>query len=241
LVVGQLELEVERLEALAALMEREVDGPRLRAVLERASILTEEAARRVTRSHAEARSTYHRATSALWPLLEREKEKGSPDLVGGGDDANEAPEPAVELVSAGPISAGRDEASGSQIEPEDPAGAWAQTADESKGSVEEWPPGPERQNGVFRPAPAPGNTPSEAPVEGRGPAGHGDDPSVATPPRPAWATLVPLSACRRADSLLTEEEEKAKNGSDQAVDSGEGSVAFLLRPGTELAAGSPGG
>ena len=61
-------------------------------------------------------------------------------------------------------------------------------------------------------------------MEGRGSEGEGDDPSVAARPLPAWATLVPLSACRRADSLLTEEEEKAKNGSDQVVDSGESSV-----------------
>jgi len=53
--------------------------------------------------------------------------------------------------------------------------------------------------------------------------------------------LVPLSSCRRADSLLTEEEEKAKNGSDEVVESGESSVAFLWKPGTEIAAGSPGG
>ena len=117
LLVGQLELEVERLQAVAARLERDVDGPRLRAVLERASILTEEAARRVTRSHAEARSSYHRATSALWPLLEREKEQGPPEPA-DDDDHNEAREPAIE-----PVSACRDEASGSQIEPEGSLGA----------------------------------------------------------------------------------------------------------------------
>ena len=220
LLVGQLELEVERLQAEATRLEREIDGPRLRAILERASILTEEAARRVTRSHAEARSSYHRATSALWPLLEREKEQGPPEPA--DDDHNEAREPAIE-----PVSACRDEASGSQMEPEDPSGAWAQAVDESAGSVEGRPSGPDRQNGVFSPAPAPENRPSEAPVEGRGPEGHGDAPSVVAPPRPwpAWAASVPLSACRRADSLLTEEEEKAKNGSDQVVDSGECPVA----------------
>ena len=87
LLVGQLEGEVERLRAEADRLAREVDGPSLVAVLERAAILTEKAARRVTRSHAEARTTYHRASSALWPMLEREKEEGSPESVGDDDDA----------------------------------------------------------------------------------------------------------------------------------------------------------
>ncbi len=68
------------------------------------------------------------------------------------------------------------------------------------------------------------NTPSEAPVEGSGAEGEGDDPSVEAPARSALARLFPVSACRRADSLLTEEEELAKKGSGQAVDSGESSV-----------------
>ena len=150
LLVGQLEEEAERLRAESDRLAREVDGPRLRGVLERASILTEEAARRVTRSHAEARATYHRATSALWPLLEREHEEGPPGSFDGdsdgGDDADEAGDaagaeaaalaeaasaadlrgggtgPAVAPVSAVPVPATREEAKGSQIEPEDSAG-----------------------------------------------------------------------------------------------------------------------
>jgi hypothetical protein len=56
---------------------------------------------------------------------------------------------------------------------------------------------------------------------GGGSEGHEVAPSVAAPSQswPAWASLVPVSACRRADSLLTEEEEKARNGLHQAVDS----------------------
>ena len=77
LLVGELEGEVERLRAEADRLAREVDGPRLAAVLDRASIPIDEAARRLTRSHAEARTTYHRASSALWPMLEREKEEGA--------------------------------------------------------------------------------------------------------------------------------------------------------------------
>ena len=62
LLVGELEGEVERLRAEANRLAREVDGPRLAAVLDRASIPIEKAARRLTRSHAEARTTYHRAS-----------------------------------------------------------------------------------------------------------------------------------------------------------------------------------
>ena len=51
-----------------------------------------------------------------------------------------------------------------------------------------------------------------------------EDPSVAARPLPGWVTMVPLSASRRADSFLTEDEEKAKKGSDQVVDSGGSSV-----------------
>jgi len=196
LLVGQLELEVERLQAVADRLEREVDGPRLRAVLERAAILTEEAARRVTRSHAEARATYHRASSALWPMLEREKEEGPPESAGGDDAANEATGPVSEPVSAGPVSAGRDEASGSQIEPEDPSGAGAQMVDESEGSVEGRPSGPERQNGVFSPTPTVENTPSEAPVEGRGPEGESVHTSRGAQPVPESVAAAPVSACR---------------------------------------------
>ena len=176
----------------------------------------------MTRSHAEARASYHRSSTALWPLLERENDEGLSESAGDDDD-NEATEPAIEPISAGPVSAGRDQPSGTQNEPEDLADALAQTADESEGSVEAQPSGPERQNGVFSPPPTLENTPSEARAEGGGSEGESIHTSVEAPAR--VATLVPLSACRRADSLLTEEDEKAKNGSDQVVDSGECPVA----------------
>ena len=372
LLVRELKGEVERLRAEADRLAREVDGPRLAAILDRASIPIDEAARRLTRSHAEARTTYHRASSALWPMLEREKEEGPPGSFGddgdGGDEADEAGDapgagaaalaeaasaadlrgggtgPAVAPVSAVPVPATREEAKGSQIEPEDSPARLAQRVDDPEGSVEERPSGPDRQNGVFSPAPAPENTPSEAAVKGRGsegenfhtsrvvqlnpnpqaptpkpggggrhpdepsgsthaavgrrgsgaglsgggqgfpnrtrgfggplaqridepegsvagrpsaadrqkdvpspaPAledrpseaaaeGHGSEgePSGAARPLPGWVTMVPLSACRRADSFLTEDEEEAKKGSGQVIDSGESSVDGRP-PGLEL-------
>ena len=126
LLVGQLEAEVERLRAEADRLAREVDGPSLAAVLERAAIPTEKAARRLTRSHAEARTSYHRASSALWPMLEREREEGSPPSVDDADEAGDAPRAGAAAVAeaaaeadvpgAGtepvlePVSAGREEA-----------------------------------------------------------------------------------------------------------------------------------
>ena len=198
LLLEVLNTEVERLRALADRLAREVDEPSLVAVLERASILTEEAARRVTRSHAEARTTYHRASTALWPLLDREKEEGSPESVGddANDNDNEATEPAFEPVSAVPVSAPRDEVGGTQIEPEDPSGALAQTADESEGSVAGRPSGPERQIGVLSPAPALENTPSEAWAEGDGSEGESDDPSRVAQRAPESVAAVPELACR---------------------------------------------
>ena len=56
------------------------------------------------------------------------------------------------------------------------------------------------------------------------PEGEEGVPSIAARSLPGWVTMVPLSASRRADSFLTEDEEEAKKGSGQFMDSGEGSV-----------------
>ena len=88
LLLEELEAARDRLYAEAERLSREVDLPRLVARLERASILTEEAAKRVARSHSEARSTYHRASNALWPLLDRERAEDLPE-VGEEDDTVE--------------------------------------------------------------------------------------------------------------------------------------------------------
>ena len=143
---------------------------------------------------------------------------------GEGDASTRGAQAAPEWVAAVPVPVRREEAKVSQNEPEDSAGALAQRSDDSRGSVEGRPSATERQNGVLSPAPALKNTPSEALVEGRGSEGEGGDPSVAARPLPQWVTMVPLSASRRADSFLTEDEEEAKKGSGQVIDSGESSV-----------------
>ena len=252
LLLGQLKGEVERLRAEADRLAREVDGPRLAAVLDRASIPIDEAARRLTRSHAEARTTYHRASSALWPMLEREKEEGSAESFGddgdGGDDADEAGDapgagaaalaeaasaadlrgggtgPAVAPVSAVPVPVTWEEAKGSQNEPEDMSGTLAQRGNEPEGSVEGRPSGPERQNGVFSPAPALENTPSEAPVEGRGSEGEGDAVTRVAQPAPESVAAAPVPACPEEAKVSQNEPEDAPDALAQRVDESGDSV-----------------
>ena len=61
MLVEELEFELERLRSEEERLGREVDEPSLESALKRAKILTEEAARRVARSHAESRATFNRA------------------------------------------------------------------------------------------------------------------------------------------------------------------------------------
>ena len=122
-------------------------------------------------------------------------------------------EPAPGLVAAVPEPPCRVEAGDSENEPEDSSPVSAQMVAESTGSVDSAATEPGRQNGVLGGAPASENPPPGAPE-----AGEGDDPSGAAPALPGWATAVPKSACRRADSLLNEEAARAADGSGQVVD-----------------------
>ena len=144
--------------------------------------------------------------------------------IGGGRPTSRVAQPAPESVAAVPVPACQEEVKVSQNEPEDSAGASAQRVDAPEDSVAGRPPASDRQNGVFSPAPALKNTPSRGPVEERGSEGEEGDPSIAARPLPGWVTMVPLSASRRADSFLTEDEEEAKKGPGQVIDSGESSV-----------------
>ena len=194
LLVIELEGEVERLRVEADRLAREVDQPSLAAVLERALILSEEAARRVARSHGEARTTYHRASSALWPLLDREKKQGPPEPAGYDQDdeveERAVPEPASAAeagdreeaassqpapgrVPAVPGSARKEEAGVSENEPEDSSDISAQVVDDRAGSVVCRRSLSGRQNGVLSPAPA-----LENPLGGALPEPEGDDPSA---------------------------------------------------------------
>ena len=89
LLVGLFAEELARLRDLEQRVRREVDEPRWVAALQRASILSDEAARRVTRSHAESRTTFHRALKDLFRTLDRDEEQGPPEHADDEDDHDE--------------------------------------------------------------------------------------------------------------------------------------------------------
>ena len=68
-------------------IREEVDEPSLKAALDRASILNDKDARRLGRSHGDARTTYHRATKDLWPMLKLEQQ--APDRSDDNDNDND--------------------------------------------------------------------------------------------------------------------------------------------------------
>ena len=128
-LLAVLEAELDRLRDLAARVREEVDLPSLCEALNRASILTEESARRA-RSGAEARAMFHRASRELLKTLIQDREDGVGPLssvlgpLSAGNDAGaeatpqaavvEEPAPAVAAVeagsqreAAGPAGAGR--------------------------------------------------------------------------------------------------------------------------------------
>ena len=92
-VILELEAERDRLRSEAERFEREIDGPSLEAALRSASILTEDAARRVARSHGEARAAFHRALPQFYRTLDRDAEEG-PLEEASDDDTTPAAEPA---------------------------------------------------------------------------------------------------------------------------------------------------
>ena len=214
LLETELETEIERLRAEERRLSVEVDRPSLTAALQRVSILTDADARRVARSHSEARTTYHRSAKDLWPLLEREKQEGPPEPTGDDDgehagdepageiadepgcDAGGVVQPAAEWVEVVPVSGCRVEADGSQNEPEDSAVASTQLVEGPVGSVDGGPSAPGRQNRVLGGAPALENTPPEARVAGCPAEGQGIEPGGETQPVPERVPAVPAPASR---------------------------------------------
>ncbi len=77
MLVETFEQEISLLEAERQRVWDEEDGPSLQRTLEGTSILTEEAARRVNRSHAESRSTFNRYWTALNKTLKTDAEEAS--------------------------------------------------------------------------------------------------------------------------------------------------------------------
>jgi hypothetical protein len=93
LLISALEDQVDRLRAEDERVSQEVDWPSLASVMKKASILTEDDARRVTRSHAEARATFHRASKDLIPALERDQESHLAEpTTGEGEHADDQAE-----------------------------------------------------------------------------------------------------------------------------------------------------
>ena len=81
-LVGLLQGDLDQARGLDERITRDVDHPSLKAALDRASILTDAAARRVGRSRAEARTTFHRALNDLIKMLKRDAKEGPYDPVG---------------------------------------------------------------------------------------------------------------------------------------------------------------
>ena len=85
-LLAVLEAERDRLGELEDRVRREVDYPSLREALDRVSVLSEEAARRLARSQAEARTTYHRAWKDLVSPRGSAREHGPlPEFAGDED------------------------------------------------------------------------------------------------------------------------------------------------------------
>jgi len=78
---------VDELRELEIRVRKETDEPALLEVLQRASILKDDAARRVARCQAEVRATFHRAWRDLVVVLESDEEKGLPEF--GVDDEDD--------------------------------------------------------------------------------------------------------------------------------------------------------
>ena len=123
-----LESELVRLKAEERRIWTEEDGPSLERLLDGASILTEEAARRVGRSHSESRTTFHRAWTALSLTLKRDKEEGPAETYG---------KPTPSGVDEGETEAVADRV---QIEPRSALDETAQVAQTTENSGEARPP-----------------------------------------------------------------------------------------------------
>jgi hypothetical protein len=112
---------VDELRELQIRVRKEKDEPALLEVLQRASILKDDAARRVARCQAEVRATFHKAWRDLVTVLETDEEKGLPEF-GVDDEDNdqendedgaasvmaEAPPEAVILDEPEPLATGVD-------------------------------------------------------------------------------------------------------------------------------------
>ena len=109
-LVTRLQEAVGELRELEIRVRQETDEPALLEVLQRASILKDDAARRVARCQAEVRATFHRAWRDMVVVLESDEEKGLPEF-GVDDEDNDQDEDGAAgvMAEAPPEAVTRDE------------------------------------------------------------------------------------------------------------------------------------
>jgi hypothetical protein len=114
--------EADALRELHTQVVKDVDEPAMLEVLQCASILKDDAARRVLRAHADVRATFHKAWRDLVTVLESDEEEGlsdfdenddqnednDEDASGGADVTAEAPAEAVIPEEPAAVSTGED-------------------------------------------------------------------------------------------------------------------------------------
>jgi hypothetical protein len=149
----------------------------------------------VTRSHAEARATFHRASKDLIPALERDKEN---DLLELTSDEGEHAEDQAEATAEGD----GDGEPTAVIEAAGPADEPVAVVVEEGAALE-----------------AGGDPAEELASEG-----EDDVPPGADQPTRPWFEVVPMSACRREERLSQNEPENRVNVSAQVIDAKASSV-----------------
>jgi hypothetical protein len=94
--------EANALRELHTQVVKDVDEPALLEVLQCASILKDDAARRVLRAHADVRATFHKAWRDLVLVLESDEEEGLTDLDDDNDQDQDG-EPGVTVEAAAEV------------------------------------------------------------------------------------------------------------------------------------------
>jgi hypothetical protein len=168
-----IQTKCDEYQAEADRLRRECDEPELRRLLEEAEFLSDADARRWQRCHAEQRLTFLRSETALYKVLDRDREEG--------DDGNDDPGPA-----------GGSEAHA----PQEPAGAAPAPCPPPPHTG----PGPEPEEaGNSAPAPAPRAEPPAAPgADHPGPAVAGGAGFLPSEPRIA-PEAAPQMTSQRGD------------------------------------------
>jgi hypothetical protein len=185
-----LKLRLEEFVLAEVRLRQEEDEPELRRLHEEAETLDEKAARKVTRSHAESRTTFHRAFRDLCKTLERDAEEGRESTEDNdksdwreSDESNDKSAPPAATARVSPVPQPAD---GPKVDlpndPEIPTDAPSQTVETKDDSTTD--------RGT-----AAGVPPSTASVS------QPQHPGVGTPVLPGSILLV-LLACLAAQFLV---------------------------------------